>query len=101
MMQRNLRTACLVAALLFSGAAIASAQGGSTDARENGMGSERVGSAGGITNGGAMHQGMQQETTGVNTQRSEQDSPNGSPNTPPTAKQGPVGDPSRDSDAPK
>jgi hypothetical protein len=100
-MKRNVRTACLIAAVLFSSTAIASAQGGSTDARGNAMGSEHVGSAGGTASGSAMNQGMQQGTTGVNTRRSEQDSPNGSPNTPPTAKQGPVGDPSRDSDAPK
>jgi hypothetical protein len=96
-MQRNVRTACLIAAILFSSTAIASAQGGSTDAHGNATGSEHVGSAGGTTNAGAM----QQETTGMNTRRSEQDSSNGSPNTPPTTKQGPVGDPSRDSDAPK
>jgi hypothetical protein len=98
MMQRNVKTACLVAALLFSGTAIASAQGGSTDARGNAVGSEHVGSAGGTS--GAMHQGTQ-STTGMSNRRSEQDSPNGSPNTPPTAKQGPSGDPSKDADAPK
>jgi hypothetical protein len=40
-------------------------------------------------------------TTGMSNSRAGQDSPNGSPNQAPTAKQGPVGDPSRDSDAPK
>jgi hypothetical protein len=42
-----------------------------------------------------------QGTTGMNVKHSEQDSPNGSPSAPPTSKQGPGGDPSKNNDAPK
>ena len=86
----------LVATVLAGSTALATAQGGSTDSRGNAMGSERVGNGASKT-GGAMHQG----TTGMNAKRSGQDSPNGSPNTPPTSKQGPGGDPSKNNDAPK
>jgi hypothetical protein len=99
-MKISIKAACLAAALLSSGTAIASAQGGSTDSRGNAMGSERVGNGPTVPSGGAMRQETP-GTTGMNTRRSEQDSPNGSPNTPPTAKEGPAGDPSRDNDAPK
>ena len=90
----------LVAAVLAGSTALASAQGGSTDSRGNAMGSEHVGNSATSKTGGAMHQGAQ-ATTGVNPKRSEQDSPNGSPNTAPTSKQGPGGDPSKNNDAAK
>ena len=98
-MQLNLKTACLVAAVMASSTAIASAQGGSTGRNGNAIGSEHVGSAGGTTNG-TMHN-EKLGTTGMNRNGGEQGSPNGSPNAAPTPKQGPQGGPSRDNDAPK
>jgi hypothetical protein len=95
----NFKMVCLASALLASSSSLASAQGGSTDSRGNAMGSEHVGN-GAASTGGAVQQGMH-ETTGTNTKRSEQDSPNGSLNTPPTSKEVPGGDPSRNADAPK
>jgi hypothetical protein len=90
----------LVATVVAGSTAIASAQGGSTDSRGNAMGSEHIGNGATSKAGGAMHQGAQ-GTTGMNAKRSEQDSPNGSPNAPPTSKQGPGGDASKNNDAPK
>jgi hypothetical protein len=99
-MKSSMSSVLLVAAVLAGSTAVASAQGGSTDSRGNAMGSERVGNGPTSKTGGAMHQGTH-DTTGMNTKRSEQESPNGSPNTPPTSKQGPGGDPSKNNDAPK
>jgi hypothetical protein len=99
-MKSGMSSVLLVAAVLAGGTAIASAQGGSTDSRGNAMGSEHVGNGATSKTGGAMHQGAQ-GTTGMNAKRSQQDSPNGSPNTAPTSKQGPGGDPSKNNDAPK
>jgi hypothetical protein len=99
-MKNSMSSVLLVAAVLTGSTAIASAQGGSTDSRGNAMGSERVGNSAKSETGGAMHQGAQ-GTTGMNAKRSEQDSPNGSPSTAPTSKQGPGGDPSKNNDAPK
>jgi hypothetical protein len=99
-MKSSISRVFLVTALLAGSTALASAQGGSTDSRGNAMGSERVGNGATSKTGGSMHQGAQ-GTTGMNAKRSGQDSPNGSPNTPPTAKQGPGGDPSKNNDAPK
>ena len=99
-MKNSMSSVLLVAAVLTGSTAIASAQGGSTDSRGNAMGSERVGNGPTDKTGGAMHQGTQ-STTGMNTKRSQQDSPNGSPNAAPTSKQGPGGDPSKNNDAPK
>ena len=99
-MKSSMSGVLLVAAVLAGSTAIASAQGGSTDSRGNAMGSERVGNGTQSNTGGAMHQGAQ-GTTGMNAKRSEQDSPNGSPNAAPTSKQGPGGDPSKNNDAPK
>jgi hypothetical protein len=95
-MKAKFVTACLVAAALAGSTAIASAQGGSTDRNGNANGSQNVGN--GAMKGGAMHNGTT-GTTGMS--RTGQDSPNGSPGAPPTAKQGPGGDPSKNNDAPK
>ena len=99
-MQNNLRRAYFIAAMLIGGTTLASAQGGSTDPRGNAVGSEHVGNGAAANSGGAMHSGAH-ATTGMSGARSGKDSPNGSPNAAPTAKQGPAGDPSRASDAPK
>ena len=56
---------------------------------------------GSTTSNSAMRQGAPGTTTGMSTRRSEQDNPNGSPNTPPISREGPGGDPSRNNDAPK
>jgi hypothetical protein len=100
-MKNSMCSVVLVAAVLTGSTAIASAQGGSTDSRGNAMASERVGNGPTDKTGGAMHQGGTQDTTGMSTKRSGQDSPNGSPNAAPTSKQGPGGDPSKNNDAPK
>ena len=99
-MQNNLRTAFVLAAMLIGSTTLASAQGGSTDPRGNAVGSEHVGNGAAPAAGGAMRGGAH-ATTGMSGPRSGNDSPNGSPNAAPTAKQGPQGDPSKDSDAPK
>jgi hypothetical protein len=99
-MKSRAKTSCLVAAVLVGSFGLAAAQGGSTDPRGNAMGSERVGNSTPSATGGAMHQSAP-GTTGSNARRSEQESPNGSPNAPPTSKQGPGGDPSKNNDAPK
>jgi hypothetical protein len=99
-MKNSVKVSCLVAALVAGSCGIAAAQGGSTDSRGNAMGSERVGNGTPKASSGAMHQGTT-GTTGSSTRRSEQDSPNGSPGAPPTSKQGPGGDPSKNNDAPK
>ena len=99
-MKNRVKTSCLVAAVVVGSCGLAVAQGGSTDARGNAMGSERVGNGAPGAPGGAMHQGAP-GTTGSSVRRSEQDSPNGSPNAAPTSKQGPGGDPSKNNDAPK
>ena len=88
-MKSSMSGVLLVAAVLAGSTAIASAQGGSTDSRGNAMGSVHVGNGTKSNTGGAMHQGVQ-GTTGMNANRSQQDSPNGSPNAAPTSKQGPV-----------
>lgn len=99
-MRKLISTAGLVAALVIGGAAAASAQGGSTGPDGRAVASEHVGN--GAMKGGAMHNGGTSGITiGMSNSRAGQDTPNGNPNRPPTAKQGPVGDPSRDSDAPK
>jgi hypothetical protein len=99
-MKNNVRISCLVAAVVMGSCGFAAAQGGSTDSRGNAMGSERVGNGTPSAKGGAMHQSAP-GTTGSSARRSGQDSPNGSPTTPPTSKQGPGGDPSKNNDAPK
>jgi hypothetical protein len=99
-MKNCVKTSCVVAALVLGSCGFASAQGGSTDPRGNAMGSERVGNGAPSATGGAMHQGTP-GTTGSSVRRSEQGSPNGSPSAPPTSKQGPGGDPSKNNDAPK
>jgi hypothetical protein len=96
----SFNTVCLAAAVLAGSTALASAQSGSTDSCGNAMGSERIGN-GVPTRDGARHQGMQGTTGMSNNKRSEQDNPNGSPNTPPISREGPGGDPSRNNDAPK
>jgi hypothetical protein len=95
MMQVNLRTVCVAAAVIIGSTAIASAQG-SADRNGNAMGSQNVGQG---TTGGAMKD--KGATTGMNRNSPSQNSPNGSPGTPPTAKQGPQGDPSKANDTPK
>jgi len=50
----------------------------------------------GATTGGAMRN----RTTGMSRSGPSQDSPNGSPNAPPTSKEGPGGDPSKNEDSP-
>ena len=95
-MKFKLTSVCIVAAALAGSTAIAAAQGGSTDRNGNAMGSQHVGN-GAATTGGAMHNG----TTGMSRNGPSQDSTNGSPSAPPTSKQGPGGDPSKNNDAPK
>jgi hypothetical protein len=68
----TLRTACLVATIVVATTTFASAQG---DRNGNAIGSEHVGNGGG-TMGGMS--GPATGTTGMNTQRSRRDSPNGS-----------------------
>jgi hypothetical protein len=99
-MNISFNTVCLAAAVLAGSTALASAQSGSTDSRGNAIGSERIGNGVPIRDG-AMHRGMQGTTGMSNNRRSEQDNPNGSPNTPPISREGPGGDPSRNNDAPK
>jgi hypothetical protein len=99
-MKSSMSSVLLVAAVLAGSTAVASAQGGSTDSRGNAMGSEHVGNGATSKTGGAMHQSAP-GTTGSSLGRSGQDSPNGSPNTPPTSKHGPGGDASKNNDAPK
>jgi len=94
-MQINLRTVCVAAAVSIGSTAIASAQG-STDRNGNAMGSQNVGQG---TTGGAMKDNK--ATTGMNRASPSQNDPNGSPSAPPTAKQGPQGDPSKANDTPK
>jgi hypothetical protein len=94
---KYIRTALLAAAIVAGTTGMGSAQ---TDSHGNSNGSEHVGNFDNVPNGGAMSEGTV-GTAGINTRRSEQDSPNGSPDTPPTSKEGPRGDPSRDEDAPK
>ena len=53
----------------------------------------------GAASGGAMHDNR--ATTGMSRTSPTQDDANGSPNAPPTAKQGPQGDPSKANDTPK
>jgi len=97
-MKTKLLTACLGAAALAICTGAASAQGGSTDRNGNANGSQHIGS--GPASAGAMHGGAT-GTTGMNRSAPSQNSPNGSPGAPPTSKQGPGGDPSRNNDAPK
>jgi len=99
-MKGSVKVSCLAAALVVGSCGIAAAQGGSTDSRGNAMGSERVGNGAPKATGGAMLQSTP-GTTGSSATRSGQDSPNGSPGAPPTSKQGPGGDPSKNNDAPK
>jgi len=100
-MKLKLTTVCLVAAALAGSTAIASAQGGSTDRNGAANGSQNVPSSGGAMKSGAMQKGTS-GTTGMNrTGTAAQDSPNGSPGAPPTSKQGPGCDPSKNNDAPK
>jgi hypothetical protein len=96
----KLRTICLAAAVIGGSPAIASAQGGMTDRNGDSVGSQHIGNSGGIAGTGAMQRPS--GTVGSsNTIRSERDAPNGSAGTPPKAKAGPQGDPSKDEDAPK
>jgi hypothetical protein len=95
-MKFKLTSVCLVAVALAGSTTIAAAQGGSTDRNGNAIGSQHVGN-GAASTGGAM----QKETTGMSRPGSSQDSPNGSASAPPTSKQGPGGDPSKNNDAPK
>ena len=94
-MQFNRRTVYVAAAVIIGSTAVASAQG-STDRNGNAMGSQNVGQ--GKTDG-AMKDNK--ATTGMSRTSPSQNSPNGSPGAPPTAKQGPQGDPSKANDAPK
>src|SRR3954470_12869669 len=95
MMQVNLRTVCVAAAVIIGSTAIASAQG-SADRNGNAMGSQNVGQG---TTGGAMKDNK--ATTGMSRTRPPKNAPNGSPSAPPTTKQGPQGGPSKSKDAPK
>jgi len=88
-MKSKVITACVVAAALAAGTAVASAQGGTTDRNGNANGSQGVG------NGAPMHH----TTTGMHNGR--RDNPNGAPAAMPKAKAGPAGDVSKDQDAPK
>jgi hypothetical protein len=99
-MKNSVKVSCLVAAVVVGTCGYAAAQGGSTDSRGNAMGSERVGNGAPNAKSGTMHQSAP-GTTGSSMGRSGQDSPNGSPSTPPTSKQGPGGDASKNNDAPK
>ncbi len=94
-MQINLRTVCVAAAVIVASTTMASAQG-STDRNGNAMGSQNVGQG---TTGGAIKDNK--ATTGMSPTSPSQNSPNGSPNAPPTTKQGPQGDPSKANDTPK
>jgi hypothetical protein len=96
-MKINLKSLGLATAMVLSATAIASAQGGSTDRNGNAVGSAGVSSTGAPAHGG----GMERSTVGRASSGASSDSPNGSPSAPPTAKEGPAGDPSRDNDAPK
>ena len=91
----------LVAAPAFAQSAGTSAGGGSTSGgpAATAPNSSSAGRAGAATGGGAMHH--ESSTTGMNRTSPGQDSPNGSPGAPPTSKEGPGGDPSRNNDAPK
>jgi hypothetical protein len=93
--QLNLRTFCVAAIAIIGSTAIASAQG-STDRNGNAMGSQNVGQG---TTGGTGKDNK--ATTGLNRTSPSQNDPNGSPSAPPSAKQGPQGDPSKANDAPK
>jgi hypothetical protein len=96
----KLRTACLAGMMLVASTALVSAQGGSTDRNGNAMGSEHVGNGGGAM-GGPMS-GPATGTTGMNTERSRRDNPNGSPGTAPKAHGGPAaGDASEKEAAPR
>ena len=95
----TLRTACLVATMVVATTTFASAQGGNTDRNGNAIGSERVGNGGGSM--GRMS-GPATGTTGMNTRRSQRDSPNGSPGAAPKAHGGPAhGDSSQKESAPR
>ena len=69
---------------------------GSTDRNCNAMGSQQIPQA---TTGGATHDNSK-ATTGMTRTSPSQHDPNGSPSAPPTAKQGPQGDPFKANDAP-
>ena len=91
----------VIATAFLGSVGVASAQGpGASGATATIPESDVRPSMGNTTGNGAMRQGMQ-GTTGMSTKRSEQDNPNGSPNTPPISREGPGGDPSRNNDAPK
>ena len=95
----TLRTACLVATMVIATTMFASAQGGSTDRNGNAIGSQHEGNGGGTVGGMS---GPAPGTTGMNTQRSQRDSPNGSPGAAPKAHGGPAhGDSSQKESGPR
>jgi hypothetical protein len=100
-MQTKQMLFALVSVALLGSVGVASAQGpGASGAAATIPESDVRPSMGNTTGNGAMRQGIE-GTTGISTRRSEQDSPNGSPTTPPISREGPGGDPSKNNDAPK
>jgi len=100
-MRINFRTAFLAATLIVGGTALASAQGGMMDRKGNSMGSQHIGNGGSRAAGVGEMQRPSGTVGSSNTIRSERDAPNGTAGTPPKAKAGPQGDPSKDGDAPR
>ncbi|WP_159009097.1 hypothetical protein [Bradyrhizobium sp. S69] len=96
-MKSKYKMTSLAVAMVLGSAGVAAAQGGMTDRNGNSNGSQHVG------NGSPARGTVIQGTTGMGAGpvRSSETGPNGSPNLPPTAKSGPVGDPSRDAGTPK
>jgi hypothetical protein len=91
----------LMAAAVLGSTGIAAAQGPGAGGAATIPEADMRPSMGSKTSNSAMRQGASGTTTGMSTRRSEQDNPNGSPNTPPISREGPGGDPSRNNDAPK